>query len=79
MNFNPAKYQVLHVTRLKTSIPSMYFLHNLELEIVSISDDLSWGKHIDDIKKAIQSLGFLKRNIKVHNQDLDSTAYKTLM
>ena len=26
-----------------------------------------------------QTLGFLKSNIKVHNQDLKSTAYKTLM
>ena len=64
------------------------FLHNTELEStpaakylgVTISDDLKWGKHIDNItKKANQTLGFLKRNIKVHNQDLKSTAYKTLM
>ena len=34
----------------------------------------SWGH-----KKANQTLGFLRRNIKVHNQDLKATAYKTLM
>ena len=28
MNFNPAKCQVLRVTRLKSPIPSKYFLHN---------------------------------------------------
>ena len=27
MNLNPAECQVLHVTRLKTPIPSKYFLH----------------------------------------------------
>ena len=47
---------------------------------VTISEDLRWGKHIDVItKKANQTLGFLRRNIKVHNQDLKSTAYKTLV
>ena len=36
--------------------------------------------HIDSVsKKANQTLGFLKRNIKVHNKDLKSTAYTTLV
>ena len=87
MNFNHSKCQVLHITKLKTAIPSKYFLHNTELESVptakylrvTISDDLSLGKHVDNItKKANQTLGFLKRNIKVHNQDLKSTAYKKI-
>ena len=65
MNFNPAKCQVLDVTRLKTPIPSKYFLHNTELESataakylgVMISDDLSWGTHVKNIsKKANQTL-----------------------
>ena len=30
-------------------------------------------------KKANQTLGFIKRNIQVHNKDLKSTAYKTLV
>ena len=47
---------------------------------VTISEDLSRGNHINNItKKANQMLGFLKRNIKVHNQDLRSTACKTLV
>ena len=32
MSFNPSKCQVLHVSRLKTPIPSKYSLHNTELE-----------------------------------------------
>ena len=65
-----------------------YSLHNKELESVSaakylgvtISDNLNWGTHLDNItKKANQTLGFLWRNIEVHNQDLKSTAYKTLI
>ena len=44
---------------------------------VTISDDLSWSAHIDNITmSANQTLGFLKRNIRVHNKDLKSVAYK---
>ena len=47
---------------------------------VTISDDLSWGTHVNNISKnANQTLGFLKWNIKIHKQDLKSTAYKTLV
>ena len=62
--------------------------HNVELESVpaakylgvTIVDDLSWSKHIDiTTKMANQTLGFLKRNIQVHNKDLKSVAYKTLV
>ena len=88
MNFNPEKCQVLHVTRSKTPIRSKYFLHDTELENataskylrVTILDDLSWGTHVNNIsKKANQTPGFLKWNIKVYKQDLKSTAYKTLV
>ena len=45
---------------------------------VSIAGDLSWSPHIDNTKKkASQTLEFLKRNIRVHNKDLKSVAYKT--
>ena len=69
MNFNPSKCQVLHVARLKTPIETKYFLHDTMLNSVSsakylgvtISDDLSWSSHIDNISKsANQTLGFLK-------------------
>ena len=74
MNFNPSKYQVLHVNRIKTPIPSKYFLHNTELESVStakylgvtISEDLRWGKHKDNItKKANQTLGWVTHNCEI--------------
>ena len=61
MNFNPSKCQVLHVTRLKTSILSKYFVHNTELESVSaakylgvtIYNDLNWETHIENITKKL--------------------------
>ena len=88
INFNPSKCHVLHVTRLKIPIETKYFLHDTMLDSVSsakylgvtISDDLSWSTHIDNITKgANQTLCFLKRNIRVHNKDLKSVAYKALV
>ena len=88
MNFNPSKCQVIHVTRRKTPFQTQYNLHGCVLESVpsakylgvTISEDLRWTDHIDSItKKANKTLGFLKRNIRVHNQNLKATAYKTLV
>ena len=87
MSFNPSKCQVLHITRAKCPIQTRYILHGTVLESVrsakylgvTISNNLSWTPHpIDSVsKKANQTLGFLKRNIKVHSKDLKSTVYTT--
>ncbi len=75
MHFNPSKCQVIHITKCKKPIDTTYYLHNTKLQAttnakylgVAISDDLSWNTHIDNItKKANQTLGFLRRNIKIH-------------
>ena len=88
MSFNPSKCQVLHITKAKCPIQTRYIFHGTVLESipsakylgVTISENLSWTPHIDSVsKKANQTLGFLKRNIKVHNKDLKSTAYTTLV
>ena len=88
MQLNPSKCQVLHITRNVKPLNAKYILHIFELGSasaakylwVTIADDLSWSPHIDNtIKKANQTFGFLKRNIRVHNKDLKSVAYKTLV
>ena len=86
MEFNPSKCQVIHITRSKTPIPTQYTLHNCILESVSSatylgvdisSDHLSWDTHTNRIsKKANNTLGFLRRNIKIHSESLNSSAYK---
>ena len=85
MEFNPFKCQVIHITRSQNPIPTQYTLHNCILESVSsatyigvdISSDLSWDTHINRIfKKANNTLGFLRRNIKIHSESLKSSAYK---
>ena len=88
MSFTPSKCQVLDITRAKCPIQTKYIIHGTVLDSVpsakylgvTISDDLSWSPHTDSIsKKANQTLGFFKRNIKVHNNDIKSTAYTTLV
>ena len=65
-----------------------YILHNVELESVqqqsTYGSPLQTTSHGPNIltlpqKKANQTLGFLKRNIRVHNKDLKSVANKTLV
>ena len=88
MSFNPSERQVIHVTRRKTPFQTKYNLHGCVLESVpsakylgaTISEDLKWTDHINDIsKKANQTLGFLLQNIRVYNNYLKSTAFKTLV
>ena len=88
MSFNPQKCQVLKITKRKTPIETSYTLHGTTLESVdsakylgvTISNDLTWNKHIDNItNKANQTLGFLRRNLKVRSEQIKSTAYKTLV
>ncbi len=88
MEFNPSKCQIIHITKSRHHIPTTYKLHNTTLESapsakylgVDIASDMSWTTHINRIsKQANQTLGFLKRNIKVHSEQLKSTAYKTLV
>ena len=88
MRFNPSKCQVINVTRRKQTIPTQYYLHGTLLQSVDsakylgidISHDLSWDDHINrTTKKANQTLGFLRRNIKVRSEPLRTNAYKALV
>jgi hypothetical protein len=88
MEFNPSKYQVIHVTKRKHPIPTQYYFHGVQLESVTsakylgvdISENLTWDAHIDRTsKKANQTQGFLRRNIKVKSQSIKSIAYQTLV
>ncbi len=65
-----------------------YILHNQKLEVtkdskylgVSISNDLTWNTHIDNLTaKANRSIGFLRRNIHSCPREVKSTAYTTLV
>ena len=88
MKFHPDKCQVLTITRKKEPIHFDYVLHGNKLEHVqtakylgvTISHDMSWNTHVDNIvKKGNQAVGFLRRNLQIRSQDLTTTAYNTIV
>ena len=88
MEFNPSKCVVLSITRNKKKIAFDYKLHGQILECVdnakylgiTLSKDLSWNKHIDNItSSAHNTLSFLSRNIRTKNSQIREVAYKTLV
>ena len=88
MEFHPDKCEVIHITHKRSTIKSVYTLHDHILKEVdaakylgvTITSDLKWNKHIaNTAAKANRVLGFLRRNLKINSTDLKSTAYKTLI
>ena len=84
MQFNTSKCEVLCVSHACTQIPFTHVLNGAPLTETDharylgthISKELKWNKHIDVITaKAIRSLGFLKRNLKVSSSSLREKAY----
>ena len=76
MEFHPAKCNVLRIMRKRSKTIFPYTLHDHILEEVSsakylgitISDDMSWNKHIEKTaSKANSKLGFLRRNVKTRD------------
>ena len=88
MEFNPGKCQVIHITHSKSPVKSRCFMHNQELESVdaakylgvTISKDLSWNTHINNITStAIKTMGFVTRNVVTKNKDIKTMAYNSLV
>ena len=88
MSFHPEKCKVIHITTKKKPIIHKYTLHGHTLSSVpqikylglNISQDLKWNSHINSVSsKANQTLGFLKRNIKINSQTIKEKAYKSIV
>ena len=88
MEFNTDKCHVLRVTHKQNPIIHDYTLHGKVLETVNsakylevtLTSDLRWNRHVENIAyKANQSLGFLRRNLRINSPNLKSLAYKTLV
>ena len=88
MSFHPEKCEVIHITTKKYPIIHKYTLHGHTLLSVpqikylgvQISQDLKWNSHINSISsKANQTLGFLKRNLKINSQTIKEKAYKSIV
>ena len=88
MDFHPAKCFVLRFTKKHSKTIFDYKLHGQVLESVentkylglNISETLDWQKHIDSVTaKGNKRLGFLRRNLKISNQNTKAMAYKSLV
>ena len=88
MEFNIDKCQILRVTHKHDPLYHEYTLHGKILESVdsakylgvTITSDLPWNQHISNIvTKGNQTLGFLRRNLRINSPELTSTAYKSLV
>jgi hypothetical protein len=88
MHFHPDKCTVVSVTQKRKTISHRYRLHEHTLEKVdsakylgiTIQNNLKWDKHINTMTaKANQSLGFIKRNLKVHSPAIKERAFKVLV
>jgi hypothetical protein len=87
MEFNPSKYQVLHITKNKKVINNKYFHHGQALTSfpsskylgLDLSTDINYNTHIlRIIYYANKTLGFIKRNINTKNEKVKQLAYKSL-
>ena len=85
MAFNPDKCEVIRITNKKKPTLFKYKLHGISLKEtdsakylgVTITKDLSWSKHINQITTtANNSLNFKKRNIQTNNPKLKESAHK---
>ena len=88
MHFHPDKCTVVSVTQKRKTISHTYQLHGHTLEKadsanyldITIQNNLKWDKHINTITaKPNQSLGFIKRNLKVHSPAIKEHAFKALV
>ena len=88
MHFNPQKCYVMRLTHKRNPVHYDYLLGNSILQEtdnhpylgVTITNNLTWNKHIDQITaSANRSLGFIRRNLHSCPQATKESAYKTLV
>ena len=88
MSFHPDKRNVLRVTWSGNPLTHDYILHNQILKEkdavkylgITVHHKLSWNEHICSVvNRANSSIGFLRRNLQIHQKHIKVNAYKTLV
>ncbi len=88
MRFNPAKCNVLRISRSKSPFTRMYQLCGEVLQEeseakylgITINNTLSWSSHVGVVaKKASNTLNFARRNLKYCPKDSKQMAYFSLV
>jgi len=88
MEFNPSKCEAITFTKKTKPVKAEYRLHDVILTAVTsakylgvhLSSKLSWNTHVDiTVKKATQSLNFIRRNFSCCPARIREQCYKTLV
>ena len=88
MRFQPVKCNIMTLSKKRSGIEFSYklrgeqlvFLDSIKYLGVTITNNLHWGKHIDEIcAKAYRILGLLKRNLQSCPREVKIQAYKGLV
>ena len=88
MQFHIDKCFILRVGRPKHKLLYLYTLHNQHLSEtdsakylgVTITSDLQWNQHINNITNKENSIfGLLRRNLRIHSQTIKTHAYQSLV
>jgi hypothetical protein len=88
MEFNVDKCFTMRAGRAKKKQPCRYILHGQELQEsdaakylgLTLTSDLKWNKHINNItKKANSILGLIRRNLRIGSKTIKTQAYQALV
>ena len=88
MRFQPAKCNMMQLTKKHNKIQASYTIEGTVLENVeiikylgvTITSDLKWNSHIRNVcSKANRTLGILRQNLFSCPQDVKEAAYKSLV
>ena len=88
MEFHPHKCQVLNITKRRSPVNYTYTIHDHPLETVTsakylgveLTNNLSWNTHTENTsKKALRSIGFLRRNLSSCPREIKARCYNTFV
>ena len=89
MLFDPTKCEVIRITKKRNPIQTINQIHDHDLTVtkggerylgITISNNLSWNAHVNaTVKKAKNSLAFLRRNLARCPKDVNAQNYQTMV
>ena len=88
MSFDPTKCEAIRTTKKRNPLQTTYQIYDHDLTVtkagkyhrITISNNLSWNAHVNaTVKKANDSLAYLRRNLARCPTDLKAQSYQTMV
>ena len=87
MFFNPTKCVVVRITKKRNPLKANYNIQNHDIEFirngkyfgVTLSDNIFWNVHVDDITKKAYNTAFPHRNLARCQRDIKAHCYTSLV